>query len=183
VIAEAFCFEIPVLTDYKDFFSNFEKNDFRVNQKLYNAQSELVDHRKNGAIYIYPDKIIDFFEKASKKTLKRMGQQGRIKVKNNYDARIAGKTLAKILYEQLIKEKKIKKDSKFESIIQVPSEKEVSSFDKEYFKKLKEEINNNRITEKEFKKYKLEESIWLKIELVYLIMRKALIAVGIKMEK
>ncbi len=178
VIAEAFCFKVPVMTDFKNFF----RKDGSVDKKWYNAQSELVDHNLNGAYCNYPSKIVEFIEQANKKQLENLGKNGYKKVLKNYDARLAGLTMAKILYEYLRKYKKIGKDDKFESLVQIPSEKEVEKYEQEYKRRLSLEINKNKISTIELTAYKFQEKCWNYIEFIYIVIRFLLRKIKIDLE-
>lgn len=179
VIAEAFCFGIPVMSDYKDFF----KNNGRINIKVCNAQSELVDHGINGMICNYPSKIIEFLGNTDIRNLKIMGWRGFNKVKKKYDAKTAGMTMAKTLYSILRQNNQIKKNAKLEKLKKIPSDSEVLTYDLEYQHLLEKEIKANQVKQSEFLKYKIEEKIWHSIELVYLCIRKTLKRLSIDIEK
>ena len=178
VIAEAFCFEVPVMTDFKNFF----RNDGSVNKKWYNAQSELVDHGINGTYCNYPSKIVEFLEKTSKKKLNELGKKGLAKVKKNYDAKFAGMSMAGICYEYLKQQNK-SVNEKFEKLEKIPSDKEVLAFEKEYLERLDLEIKINKIKETEYITYKIQEKMWNFIEFLYLVIRKILRTINIDLEK
>jgi glycosyltransferase involved in cell wall biosynthesis len=186
VIAESFCFKVPVITDYKKFL----QDDGSVASKKYDAQIEVVDHGKNGAYCNTPESIINFFRTAEttqgKAKLKKMGENGYNKVKVMYDARIAGNTLARILYDHLRKGQSgqsMKKDAKFEKIKRIPSEKETTDFYGEYVQRLNTAVRNNQMTKKEKFRYNTEKKIWTFFENIYLIIRKLLRYVKIDLEK
>lgn len=178
VIAEAFCFEVPVMTDFKNFF----RKDGSIDKKLYNAQSELVDHHLNGAYCNYPSKIMKFIEQANKKKLEKLGKNGLKKVIKNYDARLAGLTMAKILYGYLRKYKKIGKDDRFESLVQIPSKTEVEKYEQEYKRRLSSEINENKIFLRELIAYKFQEKCWNYVEFIYIVIRFLLRKIKIDLE-
>jgi len=177
VIAESFCFGVPVFTDYKDFF----RKNGKVNKKWYNAQSELVDGKINGAYCNYPEVVEKFLNDTTLDELKQMGLNGQNKAKTQYDAKLAGQTIAKILYGYLRKDKKIK-DMSFEKINQVPSEKEVKDWAEEYKKRLKEEKEQNRISLLKYISYRIQEKVWNTIEFIYVGVRFLLRKIKINIE-
>lgn len=179
VIAEAFCFKVPVITDYKKFL----QNDGSVEEKKYDAQIEVVDHGKNGAYCNYPETVIKFLKETDKKRLEKLGQNGYEKVKKYYDAKIAGNTLARILYDHMKISKKIKKDSSFEKLKRIPSEKEIKDYYGEYIQRLNTAVKNNKIEPSSLKKYNRQKAVWTLIENIYLVKRKLLRFAGIDVEK
>lgn len=178
VIAEAFCFKVPVITDYKGFAKKWGK----VNKKKYDAQIELVDNKVNGAYCNFPSTVINFLNSNNCKKLEKMGSKGFKKVEKNYDALIAGNTIAKILYD-IKKSKSItKSDKKFEIIKKIPSEKEIEEYEKEYFLRLNSAISENKIGALSELSYKIQEKIWHLAEWNYLILRKMLRFLKIEIE-
>lgn len=177
VIAESFCFGVPVFTDYKDFF----KKSGKINKKWYNAQSELVDGNINGAYCNYPEIVEKFLNETTLAKLRKMGLNGQKKSKNVYDAKLAGQTIAKVLYGYLKKDKKTK-DALFESINQVPSDKEVKDWAKKYQKRLEEEKKQNEIPLLRHISYKIQEKLWNAIEFIYVGVRFLLRKVKIDIE-
>jgi hypothetical protein len=175
VIAESFCFKKPVITDFKHFYKNN-----KINKERYDAQCELVDHGKNGFYSNYPGVFIKTLNKLDKNDLKKLGQNGFEKTVKNYDAKIAGRSLAKICYNILKKEKNIK-DIKFEKIKLIPSNEEINSFDKEYEKRMNIAEEYNIIKNK--KSYNIKKKSWRLIEYVYLIIRKLLNYIKIDLER
>jgi len=178
VIAESFCFKVPVITDYKRFVRKNKRIDFW----RYDAQIELVDDGKNGKYCNYPQKVIDFLKNTNSKKLRKMGENGLKKVRSEYDVRDTCKTFAKICYEYLRKTKNISRDKKFESIRKKPSEKEVRDFKKEYFKRISYAVNINKIKQSEKRAYKIQEWFWKKIELLYVAVRKVCKNLKIELE-
>lgn len=179
VIAESFSFKVPVITDFKKFL----REDGTVSKEKYDAQIELVDHNENGAYCNYPDCVISFLDKNTKQSLKKLGKNGYQKVKKHYDAKIAGMTLAKILYAHLRKNKKVPKTQKFEKLSRIPSEKETEDYYEEYLKRINTAVKNNPITQQDLFKYNRQKKIWTIVENIYLLIRKILRVFGIDPEK
>lgn len=166
VIAEAFCFKIPVITDFKHFYKNG-----KVNARLYDAQIELVDHKKNGAYCIYPESIICFLDTLTPRGLKAMWKSGYEKVKNIYNVRFTSDTMAKILYLDGRKRLWYEQDDNFEKLQQIPSDKEIQEYENEYIKRIDIWEEFNRISWLKKIGYSLFGNIWRGIEYVYLIIR------------
>ncbi|MBT3405575.1 glycosyltransferase [Candidatus Woesearchaeota archaeon] len=178
VIAESFCFNIPVISDYK---KSIRKK--KILKYIGDSQIELVDHEKNGAYCIYPSSVISFLDSKSKKDLKSLGENGSEKVKTLYDAKIGAKTMAKIFYNILRKEKRISKLQKFEDLKILPSKKESREYISEYWKRAQIALEANKVGFFEHTNYKIRETLWKGLEKGYLLLRKSLKYINIKLEK
>lgn len=179
VIAEAFCFERPVITDYKKFL----KENGRVRKHLYDAQIELVDHKKNGYYAKYPSVFIRTLDSLSKKSISKLGISGRKKVKENYDARIAGRTLARILYDIKLENREWPRVEKFENINKVPSDKELKEVHTEYGKRINQALTYNSIGWQEKILFENLTRLWHSIELLYTLIRFILRKFGYDIER
>lgn len=171
VIAESFCFKVPVITDFK----NFYRSNGSVNPKWYNAQMELVDHNKNGFYVNYPSSIINCLDSLNLKKLNKLGTNGYNKALKNYDVKLACKTIEKVFFLEAKKRNLISKiPSYYEKLEMFPEINEVNSFKKEYFRKLKIAKNNNKISKLSYIFFKFFEKSWNFIEFSYVIIRKLL---------
>ena len=178
VIAESFCFKVPVLTDYKHFYKNG-----RIRKKLYDAQIELVDNYKNGFYANYPETVINFFELNNIDSLKTMGKSGFNKVNYEYDVRNTCNSLAKVLYSYLLKYDLCKRDNIFESLKKVPLDHEVEIFESDYLRRIYSCLNNdNKINSYNRLVYLIEEKVWNIIEFGYVIVRKILMIFNYNLE-
>nr|MDD3719886.1 glycosyltransferase [Candidatus Gracilibacteria bacterium] len=169
VIAEAFCFKIPVITDFKGFYNNG-----KVNKKLYDAQIELVDDSINGYYLNYPNFIISKLNELNLEKLNILGENGFNKVRDIYNVKFTSDTLAKILYDYGKKNLGFENDEKFEKLNQIPCNNEVNEYKEEYLKRLETSYTNNNIgflSKILFLNFKY---IWTFFEYVYLIYRKIL---------
>ena len=166
VIAEAFCFEKPVITDFKGFL----REDGTVNSKKYDAQIELVDHGNNGFYCNYPETIVSTLNTTNLSKLRELGKAGRKKVGEQYDAKFAGQKISKILKGTISNENSI------------PTQNEVNSYEKEYFARIKQARKVNVISSKNNKKYAFEFRAYRVIETIYLIFRKIGRKTGFKID-
>lgn len=167
VIAEAFCFNVPVITDFKDFYKNG-----KINKKLYDAQIELVDNEVNWWYCAYPDSVINFLENHSFAQLHNMGKSGYQKVQDVYNVKFTSNTMAKILYDFWKKHLSFVYDEKFENLVQIPWLKEVDDYREEYLRRLKTCYNYNPITSSKKRLYMFFAHIWRFVEYMYLTYRK-----------
>ncbi len=167
VIAEAFCFKIPVITDFKWFYKKW-----KVNPKLYDAQIELVDYNINWSYCSTSDSIIKFIEKENIASLKILWENWYKKVMNIYNITYTSDTLTKILYLYWKSNLWFIKNGKFESITQTPTFEEVDNYKEEYKIRLKlcYKLNKKNILENY-----LLSILWRLIEYLYLIIRKLLL--------
>jgi len=179
VIAEAFCFCVPVMTDYKDFF----RKSGGVNARLYNAQSELVDHGVNGAYCNTPRNVISFLDGTTKEELRRLGKNGSRKAETEYDIRRTAETMTRIMYDFLRARKGIPAEKRFARLQRRPSAEELGAFESEYLKKLALEKAKNRWGRMERFAYRIQNGLWRIIETSYLVCRKILRAMGMDIEK
>lgn len=131
VIAESFCFKVPVITDYKWFYK-----DGKVNESLYDTQIELVDHLKNGVYLDNPLSTVHFLESTTKEVLSKMGVMGYQKVKEEYDVKLTSKTIGKILYEYGKKNLDFNYDETLENLRQIPSLQDIESYQEQYRKRI-----------------------------------------------
>lgn len=170
VIAEAFCFKIPVITDFKWFYKNWQ-----VNKKLYDAQIELVDDWINWFYLNYPKFIISKLDELNIENLKVLWENWFNKVHNVYNVLYTSDTLAKILYDYWKEKLWFEYDEKFERLKQIPCNNEINEYKIEYLKKLQISYLNNQIwfTGKIF--YLFFRHIWTFFEYIYLVIRKILI--------
>lgn len=170
VIAESFCFEVPVITDYKSFL----RKNGRVQTHKYDAQIEVVDQGKNGWVAKYPKIMIQTLKQINKKKVKLFGMNGKEKVKEIYDARFAGRTIINTLFEV----KKLKPPYKTST----PTVKETIIFGKEYKKRINKAKQANKISIKNKIEFYCIEHLWHGIELIYTLKRKILRKIGIDIE-
>lgn len=167
VIAEAFCFNVPVITDFKAFYRNG-----KVNKKLYDAQIELVDNEMNWWYCVYPDSVIGFLENHSLDQLHAMWKVGYQKVQNVYNVKFTSNTMAKILYDFWKKHLSFVDDEKFENLVQIPWLKEVDDYREEYLKRIEICYDYNPIFLSKKILYVFSAYIWRSLEYIYLIYRK-----------
>ncbi|MGV8163184.1 MAG: glycosyltransferase [Candidatus Nanoarchaeia archaeon] len=164
-IAEAFCFKKPVITDSKDFLTN---------KNVDNSQIELVDDELNGLYANSSEVVIKSLEQLSNREFRlKLGNNGYVKVKKYYDARIASDTLAKVLYDDLKRRKPLNQEE-FEALKIIPSQKEIDNYKKEYLQKIQKIKKKNKTN-----KIPL---FWKILETIYLLLRKILRALGINIE-
>lgn len=169
VIAEAFCFNVPVITDFKAFY-----RDGKVNKKLYDAQIELVDNEVNWWYCSYPDSVISFLENHDLAQLHHLWKSWYQKVQNVYNVKFTSNTMAKILYDFWRNHLSFNYDEKFENLLQIPWPKEVDNYREEYLKRLKTCYDCNPITLNKKFIYNFFANIWRSVEYSYLLYRKIL---------
>lgn len=168
VIAESFCFKIPVMTDYKNFF----RKDGSVNPKRYNAQMELVDAGKNGYYANYPSSVRRIFASMNKNELRQKGLEGYNKTKTTYDIKLTCKTIEKRIMEKLFETKNIKNiPAYYEKLPYHPNEKEMKDLQKEYFRKLAFAESQNKVSFFEKCSFRCFEQVWYKVDFIYLSIR------------
>ncbi|NDK08117.1 glycosyltransferase [Candidatus Gracilibacteria bacterium] len=166
VIAESFCFKIPVFSDYKIFYNNG-----KVKKNLYDAQIELVDNNINGFYLNTPKSIISKLDSLSKHKIDVLGKNGYSKVKNIYNVKVGVNTLAKILYDYGRINLGYEKDDNFEQIVKIPGKNEINEYKYEYLKRIEICNKNNKINFSYF----LLKTLWEFVEFLYLLLRKILI--------
>ncbi len=169
VIAEAACFEVPTMTDYKAFYKNGV-----VNPLLYDAQIELVD---NGETWVYtsrPEWVKKFLTETGVGTRKELGKGAYEKVTTIYTIDRTVATLAKILYEEGRKRGIYDEEEKFEKIEQNPDYKTLENYEKEYGKRVALWEQFDTISSFSRLTYMLGERLWRFIEYIYLTLRKLL---------
>ncbi len=170
VIAEAFCFKKPVITDFKDFY-----NDGHIRPALYDAQIELVDHGKNGWYCVYPEVLTWFLDQATPTTIQALWDNWYAKAKGIYNVIDTCRTLAKVIYN-IGKQRGIyTTDQTFENIQEMPWEKELETYKEVYLERIKQchEVNAVSTTRKIL--YTIQERIRRGIEYGYLAARKILL--------
>ena len=167
VIAEAACFDVPTITDYKAFYQNGI-----VNPLLYDAQIELVDAGKTGTYSSTPEWVIRFLEWTSVTERQRLWHAASEKISHIYDIRYTAKNLASILYHEWRKNGIYEEDVNFENIQAIPDERTLSAYETEYGKRVA--IWQQFDTISTFSKYSylLSERLWRGIEYIYLMVRK-----------
>lgn len=166
VIAEAFCFKVPVFTDFKWFYNNW-----KVNVKLYDAQIELVDDWINWYYLRYPNSFISKLESLNINDLNKLWENWYKKVMDIYNIKYTSDTLAKILYQYWIDNLWFSNDVKFISLTQIPWIIEIEEYKDEYFKRLDICKKNNKVN----LIFIFFWFIWRLFEYIYLIIRKILI--------
>lgn len=159
VIAESFAHKKPVMAD----FNKSIKINNKINEKLYDAQSELVDHKVNGYVTSNPQSAANYLINTNKETLTKMGENGYEKALNRYEVNTITTNLENIL-ENLV----LNKNNKI-----YPLKEEIDEYLHEYKKKLKR-INLEEEENGIIKKYKffIESKIFRGFEYSYLIWRK-----------
>lgn len=167
VIAEAFCFKVPVMTDFKEFYRNG-----KVIESIYDAQIELVDHEINGGYCRYPSKVIDFLESHSLSDLQLLWQHWYQKTHNIYDVKDTTVTLAKTLYEIGKKKWYYTTNERFEQLKQIPSSQEVEQYQNVYFEKIALCHQTNTLNRINSYSYMLLNNVWRWVEYTYLFIRK-----------
>ncbi len=169
VIAEAACFGVSTITDYKAFYKNGI-----VNPLLYDAQIELVDHEKTGIYTSTPQGVIKFLENTNKEKRDTFGKNAEKKVREEYAIGHTVKTLAKVLY-QAWKERWIYHENIiFENIQESPNKKTIQAYEKEYWKRVALWEQFDTIPSFSRVIYSLSERLWRFIEYIYLAKRKFL---------
>ncbi len=168
VIAESFCFNVPVMTDFKDFY-----REWSINKKLYDAQIELVDNKINWGYCSYPEICVNFLKTHSLEELQHMGKNGYKKVEKIYNVEWTCDTLTKILYDFGRKQLHFQYDKIFEKIEQTPSMDEINKYKDVYIKRIKDCYKHNKIVWIDKILYLVYSSIRRSIEYCYLIYRKA----------
>lgn len=166
VIAESFCFKIPVFSDFKNFYNNW-----KIKKNLYDAQIELVDNDINWFYLNTPYSIISKLEKLTKNDISILWNNWFNKVKKIYDVKIWVDTLTKILYDYWRVNLWYEKDDTLEQIEKIPWNNEINKYKYEYLKRI-EICNKNNNTPVV---YFLLKAIWGFIEFIYLLFRKVLI--------
>ncbi len=169
VIAEAFCFKVPVITDYKEFY-----RDGRVHAEIYDAQIELVDHEVNGGYCKYPSSCIAFLDAHTLHDVHMLWENGYNKALKEYDSKDTAITLAKILYT-IGREKWIyNANPTFDALQQKPSIQQVSKYNQVYFDKISTWKQNNLLSLQDEYIYRFMSSLWRWVEILYLFIRKVL---------
>jgi len=167
VIAEANCFWVPVMTDYKAFFRNG-----KVNPVIYDAQIELVDHQITWAYCARPDAVVTFLQAQTKETLQLLGKAGREKTIREYNVVDTAATLAKVLYAYGKENGVYNEDQLFEGIVQKPTPQEVVDYMAEYHRRLEICKHTSKLSFWGYNMYKLLNNIWRWLEWWYLLYRK-----------
>ena len=167
VIAEAFCFKVPVITDFKRFYRNG-----KVIEHIYDAQIELVDHEINWWYCKYPSKVIDFLEQHTLDDIQVLWYHWYEKVHQLYDVKDTAITLAKILYK-IGKEKWFYTiDPCFEQLQQNPTTEELEQYQEVYFEKIALCQQTNTLHRMNYYCYMLLNNLWRWVEYLYLLVRK-----------
>ena len=83
----------------------------------------------------------------------------------------------------LRKEKRISKLQKFEDLKILPSKKESREYISEYWKRAQIALEANKVGFFEHTNYKIRETLWKGLEKGYLLLRKSLKYINIKLEK
>ena len=164
VIAESFCFGVPVISDWKGFLN--KKN---VDIKRYDTQIELVDLYKNGFYANHPETIYKFLTKLNRKELKLLGKNGSEKIKRLYNVDKVVANLEHILLGPILNLKPELNRRIY------PSHSEINSFPSEYANRIFEARTiESSLTKKEKIRYNLQCVGWRCIEWVYLLTRRLL---------
>lgn len=168
VIAEAFAHGCPVITDTKYSIQEGIKDQciYKINPKLYDAQIELVEEGINGIYADMPKIIFENIDILTKPQIKKLGNAGKQKVLDLYEAKKVTENLQNIILKDVLKIKEYWGKKIY------PSKKEIKDFKEEYFKKIKifDQRNSelkvlNRIT------YKINSKVFRGIEYIYLAIR------------
>lgn len=170
VIAEAFSFELPVITDYKDFY-----NDWKLRPHLYDAQVELVDYDETGYYANFPwvfEKILWTLDDTK---IEKLGKWAYKKALALYEWRVGAESLTRILYNHGIDFLGFEKDERFETLNQIPTEEVFKNYKSAHLEKIGICKKENE-TEKKWSiiLYKFFEKIWWWVEFIYLAVRKIL---------
>ncbi len=169
VIAEAACFSVPSIVEYKWFYKNNHLNPL-----LYDAQIELVDHNINGIYSSKPEWVIRFLRETSGEFRKKLWENAYKKVSEIYAIEHTTKQLAKVLY-RAGKEKWIYiEDHLFENIQENPDSKTLQDYQEEYGKRVALWEQFDTISAFSSLKYRYNERIWRFVEYSYLLIRKIL---------
>ena len=156
VNAEAMIFKKPVLTHSTPFKGG------RINEKMDNAQIEIVDHMKTGMVANYPKDVVvavEFFVRNPGK-IAQFGEAGYRKVMKEYEAKSVVRRFENIVAD-ILKKKEPKT---------IPSRKEVEH----YFKKEYDERLHNKISvsgKLHRLKYKIRKALYKPVEFLYLAFR------------
>lgn len=169
VIAEAFCFKVPVMTDFKGFYQNWH-----VTESLYDAQIELVDHKENGRYCVYPEKVMDVLDKHTHDDLLKLGLNWYQKAHSEYHVLHTGNTIARILYDEGRKKWIYNHDDTFENIAKIPWERDVERYKEIYLQKLTQCYAANEVGTYRRVSYYMQERLWRAGEYLYLSYRKFL---------
>ncbi len=169
VIAEAACFSVPSMAEYKWFYKNCH-----VDPLLYDAQIELVDHGETGIYTATPQGVIRFLETTENKEMKRLWENAEKKVRDVYAIKYTVWTLAKVLYEAWKKKWIYNEDMIFENIKENPDKKTLQDYEEEYGKRVALWEQFDTISSFSRMRYTLGERLWRAIEYMYLLARKIL---------
>lgn len=171
VIAEAFCFDCAVITDWKLFSKDLKK----AHLNRYDSQLELVDFNKSGYYANYPSSIYSWLQNKNKMELKKMGSFGHAKVKELYSLNSIASNLEKIIMSKA----DLTRESNY-----TPSSIEIKNHENTYrdkiqlIKKLKCSVPpSERVS------YFVMERTWRIIEYCYLGLRLLFRRIGIDIEK
>ena len=169
VIAEAACFSVPTITDYKGFYRNGI-----INPELYDAQIELVNHAETWIYATSPDAIIHFLNTLTHERRDTLGKNAETKVEQEYHIKYTSLTLAKILYEYGRKNLGTEYDEAMERLSQLPSNEVIDSYEKEYQKRVALWFAFDNIQSNKIPPYITQEKLWRIVEYGYLFIRKIL---------
>lgn len=169
VIAEAACFEVPTITDVKDFYRHG-----KVDESLYDAQIELVDDGITWAYRSTPKSSINWFTHLSTDVLSNLGKNAYSKVLSTYHIHDTTRTLARILYDIGREQGLYEKEMVFENIEKNPSDIILENYQYEYGKRVALSRQFDTISQWEIAWYRRHSQIFRLCEYFYLFMRKLL---------
>jgi glycosyltransferase involved in cell wall biosynthesis len=169
VIAESYCFGVPVITDFKHFYRNG-----KVHEAIYDAQTELVDHGVTWGYCRYPKQVINFLESHARKQLQHLGQAWYAKAHAEYHIQKTDETLVRILYDIGLKDWKYAHDNAFEQLVATPSSEEVEEYATDYARRMEIAERVNTPSRSDKMQYQLLHTVWRWVEYAYLLVRKSI---------